>query len=104
MRITRWNEQEHGPLSEEAARGRFHRALYEVLVRRVDEPVRLTGEAPKRTLIGLEGRWFLEADGRRAVVNPGDVVELSSGDFVFEAAGPVRYLAVYPRPPAEVVN
>ena len=104
MRITKWNEREHGALTEAAARGRYHPALYEVLVRRVDEAVRLTGEAPRRMLIGLEGFWFLEAEGRRAVIQPGDVVEIASGEFVFEAAGPVLYLAVYPLPPDKVVN
>lgn len=104
MRISRWDEAAQGALSEEAARKRYSPALYQVLLRRVAEPARMTGNAPQRTLIALEGTWLLEADGRRAVVRPGDVVDLSAGAFVFLAEGPVTYLAVYPLPPDRVLN
>ncbi|HEY3451987.1 MAG TPA: hypothetical protein VGK67_36850 [Myxococcales bacterium] len=104
MRITRWDDEEMGPLSEEAAQRRFHRSLYEVAIREVAESVRVSGDAPRRTLIGLSGAWLLEAEGQRALVKPGDVVEVASGKFTFETSGPVRYLAVYPLPPDRVVN
>jgi hypothetical protein len=32
------------------------------------------------------------------------VVEVSSGKFTFEAAGPVRFVAAYPLPPEKVLN
>jgi hypothetical protein len=104
MKITRWNEVELGALSEDSVRQRYSTSLYQVHLREVPEPSRIGGSAPRRILIGVQGRWVLEADGRQAVVGPGDVVELSSGEFAFQCAGPVRYLAVYELPPELVRN
>ncbi|MGC4120755.1 MAG: hypothetical protein QM765_40485 [Myxococcales bacterium] len=104
MRVRRWDEGRLGPLNEEAAQKRFHPALYEVAVREVAPATRVSGEAPQRTLIALEGRWVLEADGQRTFVQPGDMVEVSSGKFTFETSEPVRYVAAYPLPPEKVLN
>jgi hypothetical protein len=104
MRTARWNEQEHGILSEESARGRYPSSLFQVHLRVVAEPAVMTGAAPARTLIGVEGNWYLEVDGKRTIVRPGDVVEVSAGDFVFRSEGPVVFLAVYPLPPELVLN
>lgn len=104
MRIRRWNEDKLGPLSQEAAAKQFHPALYEVAVRDVVNSVRVTGDAPRRTLVALDGHWVLEAAGERTFVKPGDMVEVPSGKFTFESSGPVRYLAVYALPPDQVLN
>lgn len=104
MRTSRWNEPEDGALCEEAARRRYPAALYQVHLRAMEEPAIMTGAAPARILIGVEGRFFLEADGERILVRAGDVVEVEAGEFVFRSEEPVVYLAVYPLPPELVVN
>ncbi len=104
MRASRWNEPEFGALTEESARRRYPVALYQVHLRELEEPGMMTGTAPARTLIGLEGTFYLESDGERTLVRPGDVVEVGAGEFAFRAEEPVRYLAVYRLPPELVLN
>jgi hypothetical protein len=104
MRIDRWNEDKHGTMTEESARRRYPKALYQILLREVREAVHLRGEAPARTLIGLKGAWWLEAGGERTLVRPGDVIDVPQGPFAFMAEGPVAYLAVYPLPSELVLN
>jgi hypothetical protein len=104
MRAFRWNEHEFGALCEESARRRYPVALYQVHLREMKEPAMMTGAAPARTLIGLEGSFLLESGGERALVSPGDVVEVGAGEFVFRSQGPVVFLAVYRLPPELVLN
>ncbi len=104
MRIARWDDEQFGPLTEEAVKRRFKPSLYQVLLRDVAEPAVMTGSAPPRTLIAVEGSFLVEAEGERVLLKPGDMVEVGGGEFVFRSQTPVIYFAVYPLPPERVLN
>ena len=104
MRVDHWNAKTLGPFAEEGLIRRFPKALFRVHLRVLEEPAMLTGSAPARTMVALEGSWLLQAGGEQVMARPGDLVDVPPGEFAFQCDGPVAYLAVYPLPPEQVLN
>ena len=101
MKITRWEHERHGPLSETAVRGRFNDSVHRLFRRHIPEPARMVGVAEARILVPLSGGFRLYVDGQQHDAAPGDVVDLHGGSFTFTCEGPVTFMAVYRLPAGE---